>query len=488
MTLSDIPGSPTSLPQVEGSAGGALQIWPLRGIPEVAEGADLAGHLVAALLGDGPGVCDGDVLVVSSKVVSKAMGLRAPAEHRVGLVLAESARVLAERATPAGLTRIVATHAGPVLAGAGIDGSNVGAHAAEVLLLPRDPDAAAGTLAEGVRRALADAGAPVPGRLGVLLTDTAGRPWRAGQADIAIGAAGLPVVDDLRGGHDADGRPLGVTVRAVADELAGAADLVKGKAERVPAALVRGWTWPHPVGGPHAVEGPRVTGGLSGAGGACGTGGADALVRRGGADWFALGHVEAVRAALGVSPGTHEALDIGVPAAGPEEVSIRLSRACALAPSPTVSAPSPTGTRGRTWPAPVRPWPRPGWTSSSTASSPRPPTNSPSASSSAASFPRWRPRTSPRRSPASKRPAPGTGRAASSFSPSRPADRRLPGGVPRSRATAPGGRAGVSGRTGAARAWAGPPRPSPAAAGPGSGARRTASATPPGRRRRSRRR
>lgn len=331
MTLSDIPGSPTSLPQVEGSAGGALQIWPLRGIPEVAEGADLAGHLVAALLGDGPGVCDGDVLVVSSKVVSKAMGLRAPAEHRVGLVLAESARVLAERATPAGLTRIVATHAGPVLAGAGIDGSNVGAHAAEVLLLPRDPDAAAGTLAEGVRRALADAGAPVPGRLGVLLTDTAGRPWRAGQADIAIGAAGLPVVDDLRGGHDADGRPLGVTVRAVADELAGAADLVKGKAERVPAALVRGWTWPHPVGGPHAVEGPRVTGGLSGAGGACGTGGADALVRRGGADWFALGHVEAVRAALGVSPGTHEALDIGVPAAGPEEVSIRLSRACALA-------------------------------------------------------------------------------------------------------------------------------------------------------------
>lgn len=293
-----------------------MTLWPLRGMPEITAGADLGGALVEALHANGLEPQDGDVLVVSSKVISKATGLSAPVEARAGLVLAESDRVVAERAGPAGITRVVATLAGPVLAGAGIDASNLGGDGGDVLLLPREPDRAACTVLHGVIEALRGRGAVIPDRLGVLVTDTAGRPWRAGQADIAIGAAGVPVVEDLRGGSDADGRPLAVTVRAIADELAAAADLVKGKTWRVPAALVRGWVWP---------AAPRTE--------SADQAGAGALVRRGPTDWFALGHVEAVRAALGVPPGTHAAVDIGIRAAGPvlEDVTVRIARACALA-------------------------------------------------------------------------------------------------------------------------------------------------------------
>ncbi len=163
------------------------------------------------------------------------------------------------------------------MAAAGVDASNTGPEArGRVLVLPRDPDAQARTL----RSAVAAAAGASPA---VLLTDTSGRPWRVGQTDFALGCAGLRPTDDLRGGVDADGAPLHVTVRAVADELAAAAELVKGKAEGVPAALVRG------AGDLVSTEdGP----------------GASGLVRFDAADWFATGTVESVRAALGCPAGT----------------------------------------------------------------------------------------------------------------------------------------------------------------------------------------
>lgn len=307
---------------------GAVQVWPLLGIGEITAGCDLGAELAAAVARSGLGLGEGDVLVVSSKVVSKAAGLRGPADARAGLVLGEADRVVAERLGPTGITRIVVSSAGPVLAGAGIDASNLGAAGDEVLLLPRDPDAAAHALRHDVKTALRADGRAPPERLGLLITDTAGRPWRVGQTDIAIGAAGLPVIEDLRGGRDADGRPLAVTVRAVADELAAAAELVKGKARRIPAALVRGWAWPT-AGRSGTADLPRGQNGVPGV--TRGPQGAAALVRQGATDWFATGHVEAVRAALGVPPGTPDAVDVGLRSTAPEGTVIRLQRACRLA-------------------------------------------------------------------------------------------------------------------------------------------------------------
>ena len=280
-----------------------LTIVPLTGIPEVEEGSDLAGLLGAALATHG-GLQDGDVLVVSSKVVSKALGLRVTGEvEREQLVLRHSRRVVAERAVGEHVTRIVEAEAGPVMAAAGLDASNTGP-AGGVLVLPADPDAAAADLHAAL---LADH----PGTsFAVLLSDTAGRPWRAGQTDLALGSHGLVVLDDLRGGTDADGRDLAVTVRAVGDELAAAADLVKGKAGGVAAALVRGL--------PDLVD-PTATRG------------ARSLVRTGPTDWFVVGHVEAVRTALGAAPGTAEAEAVGIPAVGVEEATARAARAVRLA-------------------------------------------------------------------------------------------------------------------------------------------------------------
>ena len=132
---------------------------------------------------------------------------------------------------PGGVTRIVENRQGLVLAAAGVDGSNT--PDGLVLLLPIDPDASARAICAALRERTGL-------RLGVIVTDTAGRPWREGQTDIAIGAAGLAVLDDLRGTTDASGRRLDVTVAAVADEIAGAADLVKGKTSGNPVAVVRG--------------------------------------------------------------------------------------------------------------------------------------------------------------------------------------------------------------------------------------------------------
>ncbi|WP_405679589.1 coenzyme F420-0:L-glutamate ligase [Streptomyces sp. NBC_01511] len=195
----------------------------LGGLPEVRAGDDLAKLIVAA----GPGLADGDILVVTSKIVSKAEGRTVEARDREAAIDAETVRVVARR----GPLRIVENRQGLVMAAAGVDASNT--PSGTVLLLPEDPDASARAIREGLRDAL---GVDV----GVLVTDTFGRPWRNGLTDVAIGAAGVRVLDDLRGGTDAHGNPLSATVVALADELAAAGELVKGKSAGLPVAVVTG--------------------------------------------------------------------------------------------------------------------------------------------------------------------------------------------------------------------------------------------------------
>ncbi len=194
---------------------------PVTGIGEVRPGDDLA-----ALLGRAAALSDGDVLVVTSKVVSKAEG-RVTTMERSAALQQETDRVVATR----GGTSIVRTHHGLVMAGAGIDASNT--EPGTFVLLPVDPDASARAL----RERIAGDGGP---NVAVLVTDTSGRAWRNGQTDIAVGAAGLDVLHDYAGRTDGYGNLLAVTAPAVADEIAGAADLVKGKLGRCPAAVVRG--------------------------------------------------------------------------------------------------------------------------------------------------------------------------------------------------------------------------------------------------------
>lgn len=199
----------------------AYSVVPVTGIGEVTPGTDLAQEIRSRVV-----LADGDVLVVTSKVVSKAEGLLL-AGDREGLLAGETDRVVARR----GPTVIVRTPWGLVMAAGGIDGSNV--EPGTVALLPRDPDASARTL----RAALADD----PGvNVGVVVSDTSGRAWRTGQTDIAVGAAGVRVLDDLSGRVDGYGNPLRVTAPALADEIAGAGDLVKGKLRGCPVAVVRG--------------------------------------------------------------------------------------------------------------------------------------------------------------------------------------------------------------------------------------------------------
>ena len=205
-----------------------LRCWAPDGVPEVRSGDDLAAVVLAAAGGLRPG----DVVVVSSKVVSKAEGRSVIADDREQAITDETVRVVAtRRQRGGGLTRIVENRLGIVGAAAGIDSSNV--DAGTVLLLPLDPDASARALRGPL---VAAAGGPV----GVVVSDTLGRPWRRGQTDVAIGAAGLAVVGDQRGRLDHSGRPMDVTVVAIADEVAALADLVKGKAEHRPIAVVRG--------------------------------------------------------------------------------------------------------------------------------------------------------------------------------------------------------------------------------------------------------
>lgn len=255
----------------DGEGAASYEVWALPGIPEVRPGDDLVKLVTDAASGDGSGrgLADGDVLIVTSKIVSKAEGRIVEADDREAAIEAESVRVVARR----GPARIVESRHGFVMAAAGVDASNT--PRGTVLLLPEDPDAAARQVRDGVREAL---GVTV----GVVVTDTVGRPWRTGQTDVAIGAAGVRVLEDLRGSVDTHGNPLGVTVTAVGDELAGAGELVKGKASGLPVAVVRGL-------GQH-VNGPDDEGVREG--------GARSLVRDAANDMFRLGTSEAVREAV----------------------------------------------------------------------------------------------------------------------------------------------------------------------------------------------
>ena len=199
-----------------------VSITAVAGLPEIEAGADLAGLIAGAA----PGLADGDIVVITSKIVSKAEG-RVVRSDRERAIDAETARVVARR----GGTRIVETRHGLVLAAAGVDSSNTAP--GTVTLLPEDPDGSARRLRKALRDRLG-------AKIGVIVTDTLGRPWRNGQTDAAIGAAGVPPVHDYRGQPDTFGMQLEVTVAALADEIAAAADLVKGKTTGIPVAIVRG--------------------------------------------------------------------------------------------------------------------------------------------------------------------------------------------------------------------------------------------------------
>ena len=206
---------------------GAAQftVLPVTGLPEITAGIDL-GMLIADAAIAGPGLLDGDILVITSKIISKAED-RVIKADREAAIDAETVRVVARR----GQTRISQTRHGLVMAAAGVDASNLAP--GTVALLPVDPDASARRL----RKAISSRSGA---NLGVIITDTMGRPWRNGQTDTAIGAAGVAALRDYRGEKDTFGNVLEVTVAAVADEIAAAADLIKQKATGVPVAVVRG--------------------------------------------------------------------------------------------------------------------------------------------------------------------------------------------------------------------------------------------------------
>jgi coenzyme F420-0:L-glutamate ligase/coenzyme F420-1:gamma-L-glutamate ligase len=217
-----------------------ISILPVEGLPEIGEGDDLA-----ALIAERAELADGDVLVVAQKVVSKAEGRVVrldevePSEQarelagtgdprQLEVILRESVRLVRVRPPLV----IAETRHGFVCASAGVDASNA-PEPGSVVLLPEDPDASALRLREGLRELTG-------AEIGVIVSDSFGRPWRQGTTDVAIGLAGVKPLLDLKGARDPTGYELHATVIAVADELAGAAELVLGKTDRVPAAVIRG--------------------------------------------------------------------------------------------------------------------------------------------------------------------------------------------------------------------------------------------------------
>nr|WP_218853676.1 coenzyme F420-0:L-glutamate ligase [Schumannella luteola] len=261
-----------------------MQIATVDGIGEVQPGTDLP-----ALIADAVAevIETGDILAVTSKIVSKAEGRLVAADDREQAITDQTVRLVASRRNPetGHVMRIVENPLGLVMAAAGVDASNV--PEGTVLLLPEDPDASARAIAAAV---LERSGVCI----GVIVTDTMGRAWRVGQTDAAIGAAGLHVIDDLRGSTDANGRVLDVTVAAVADEIAAAADLVKGKASGRPVAIVRGLARLVPAAGANAGGvADRTDASADDVDTPDELPGAAALVRRGEGDLFRLGVEEA---------------------------------------------------------------------------------------------------------------------------------------------------------------------------------------------------
>ena len=269
-----------------------LEVFAPDGVGEVRPGDDLVDLLLGVIE-----PVDGDILVVTSKVVSKAEGRIRPGTREEALA-GETVRVVARR----GETAIVRNRLGLTMAAAGIDNSNVGG--GHVALLPEDPDESARRIRAGIRERL---GANVA----VLISDTAGRAWREGQTDIAIGAAGLVVAEQFAGRTDAHGNELAVTLPAVADELAGTAELATGKLGGRPFAVVRGRS---DLVLPAGEHGP----------------GAVALVRADGADLFGYGAREAVVRALRADPADRG--PFGAPAAAAELVAA-IRDVLGLAPS-----------------------------------------------------------------------------------------------------------------------------------------------------------
>ena len=206
-----------------------LRVVPVPGLPEVRPGDDLAG-MVAAACEAAIGLRDGDIVVVTQKVVSKAEGRLVDIDPEIGhrpIVEAESVRILRRR----GDLIIAETEHGFVCANAGVDLSNV--EAGQAALLPEDPDRSARRIRDALTHRFGV-------EVAVIVSDTFGRPWRRGVTDVAIGVAGLRPVIDLRGTADALGRELQVTEVAVADELAAAAELVMGKSTGIAVAVLRG--------------------------------------------------------------------------------------------------------------------------------------------------------------------------------------------------------------------------------------------------------
>ncbi|MCA2215590.1 coenzyme F420-0:L-glutamate ligase [Jidongwangia harbinensis] len=292
-----------------------LEILPVRGIGDVTAGDDLAETILHAA----PWLRDGDVLVVTSKIVSKAEGrlVEVPADGperevaREQILADETARVVARR----GPTAIVQTHHGFVMASAGIDASNV--DKTHLVLLPRDPDASAQALRDGfLARGL---------HVGVIVSDTTGRAWRNGLTDVALGSAGIEPVRDHRGEIDPYGNELQLTQMAVVDELAGAGELVKGKRDRVPVAVVRGY----PGAGLADTPGARL------------------LLRDAASDMFSLGTAEARAAGLREAATLPEAAPVPAasgPGASPPAATdpARIERALATVADHLASDTTPT--------------------------------------------------------------------------------------------------------------------------------------------------